>query len=796
MFNVQRNGIRLGVLAVCLMLGLSLEGAIVEKIAVLPEKADVGYVPESLSQRVYHIIRTSVGSEFSEKILNDDIKELMLCGSFDNVRVERVDLGGDKLGLNFFVQPKPVVQGIVFRGNKEYKDSKLLIQVEDNLVIGAPLEERNKAAARKAVLDKYQDAGYYGTEVTTIEEKTKDGHGVNVVFVIKEEERYKLKGTFFENATAFEESDLRSTLYTKRQWWRYIFRFGNYFNKMLLPLDKDALKKKYHNAGYLDFQVVDVRQDLDEHRKWTSVTYVLEEGKPYTVTGLNLVGNKKFTSEQLLRLVTTKTGMTYNAERERLDTDMLKGAYGILGYLDVNVYAVHKKNTEAHTVSVEYHIVEGEVITIRDIKIVGNDLTREKVIRRELAIHPDDLGDPMKIELSKNRLKNLGYFSSVEILPAVTERPDQRDLRISLEEKPTGNVSLGAAFSTEDSVLGQFEFTETNFDLQRLLGMEWPPKGAGQRFRSRIQIGSDVSNATLSLDEPWFLDRRLNLGTEIFLRNRYEDEYDQRNIGMQVMLTWGFAFKVPFTNHIERGWRMGVGIRLEYVDISDCDTYSDTPEDYADIRGDFVRDRVIADEEDGYIANRLILQLTRDSRDMFRFPTRGSLLEFRTEYVTSALGSYEDYMRFNVGGSTYFPIGGGRVLKLALGASASTNDDKIAIFDRYFGGGVGTIRGFKRRDVAPVDCHEDPFGGNTMVTGTVEVFQPIKDFMYASVFADCGNVWYEGFDFSGDLCASVGVGVQFKALPVSLYYGIPVAEGYDHLEGKSGRFHFNIGFSY
>ena len=187
---------------------------------------------------------------------------------------------------------------------------------------------------------------------------------------------------------------------------------------------------------------------------------------------------------------------------------------------------------------------------------------------------------------------------------------------------------------------------------------------------------------------------------------------------------------------------------------------------------------------------------TRDTRDTFRFPSRGSMVSIQTELVTAALGSYESYARFNLSGTKYIPVVRDFILKLGADYSTLSNDD-AAIFDRYFGGGIGTVRGFKRRDISPIDRHEDPLGGRSMLTGTMEILKPVKDFMYVSAFVDAGNAWWDTTEFDlGDLNVSVGVGVQFKALPISLYYGIPVSTSYDHLDGKSGRFHFNIGYTY
>jgi len=527
--------------------------------------------------------------------------------------------------------------------------------------------------------------------------------------------------------------------------------------------------------------------------KWVEVTYVINEGQPYTVTDITLAGSKRFTPEELLQVIKTRVGDVHDSTRENTDTDLMKAKYEQLGYLEMKLWPTYVQDREKHTVAVNYHVQEGDPSHIRRIEIIGNERTRDEVIRRELAIAPTDLSDNGKIRSSRRRLQNLGYFDSVEILPVTTEDPNLRDLRIELREKATGTLSLGAGFSTEDSAIGFIEFTETNFDLARLLAGEWPPKGGGQRLRTRIQVGNDVSHVGISLTEPWFLDRRLELNTEIFLRKRYEDEYDQRNVGFGQMLSWPVTFRVPWTNHTEN-WRLGIGYRIEYVRISDADEHDEST---AMEDGDFVKDRCIKDEEDSYWANRLIFRITRDTRNAYRFPTSGSIVSLQSEYVTEALGSYESYGRFQLEASKYIPFYKDLVLKLDTNYYTTTGDDDIAIFDRYFAGGIGTVRGFKRRDVAPVDRFDDPIGGNSMFTASAEVIKPISDFMFVSAFMDAGTVWWDDFKADiGDFNYSIGVGVQFRAIPISIYYGYPVHTEFDHLDGKSGRLHFTIGLSY
>ncbi len=775
----------LGLLLILLALfSLRSSAAPVGQITVQATAA--GLVQNILNEIVFSNIATKIGNEFNPATLSEDIRTLVRTKRFDDVRTSVETAADGKVNVTFIVTPKPIVRAILIQGNQKFKTAKLQKLIQHDVAV--PVDETALAADRNAILDKYRNAGHFGTEVTTTQTPVDDG-GVNVTFVIQEQPRYKLQKVEFYGNNEFTDDELRAAIVTKREWWRYLFRFGNYFNEQQLVLDRDKLKEIYGTKGHLDFTITDIEKTVDAGQKWMTVTFKMIEGPQYAISGITATGAQHFTPEYLLGKIKSAPGAIYDSSLETLDTNVMKAEYERLGYLDLRLYPVHQKDTANRKVAIEFRIQEGTPSHIRNIEVTGNELTREKVILRELAIHASDLGDAGKIRTSKSRLENLGYFETVDILPVATEVPGLKDLRIDLKEKATGQVSLGAGFSTEDSVIGFVEFTESNFDLSRLFN--WPAKGAGQRFRTRVQLGSEVSNITVSHVEPWLFDRRLELATDLFLRNRYEDEYDQRNIGAGMMLSWPIAFQLG-DSHVEN-WRMGVGFRMEQIDISDVDTHSEY--DLTDSK-DYVQDYILAEEEDDYWAGRLILRLTRDTRDTFRFPSRGSMVSLQTELVTTALGSYESYARFNLSGTKYIPVVRDFILKLGADYSTLSNDD-AAIFDRYFGGGIGTVRGFKRRDISPIDRHEDPLGGRSMLTGTMEILKPVKDFMYVSAFVDAGNAWWDTTEFDlGELNVSVGFGVQFKALPISLYYGIPVSTSYDHLDGKSGRFHFNIGYTY
>ncbi|MBR0458462.1 MAG: outer membrane protein assembly factor BamA [Victivallales bacterium] len=780
---------RLAVLFASVWMSVSVMAAQVGEVQVVASSGKIAQ--DRLEVLVKHMIGTRVGTEFSPNVVSEDIKQLVKSGNFEDVQTKFEQMDDGRIRVIFTVAPKPMVVKISFQGNTEYTEKSLRRLAKHET--GIPLDENQLSKDRIEILNRYRNAGFYGTEVQTIRTQAEDANGVEVTFVIKEEVRHKLKKVYFQGNTAFTEKELRREIYTKRQWWRYILRFGNYYNPELKMLDQDKLQELYHSKGYLDFAVTDVKTNLVDDDKWVEVTYVLQEGTPYTITNISIEGQKKFTEQELLNRTTLKPGQIFDGTKQKTDISLMKAEYERLGYLELQFWSTEDKNSSDHTVAITYHVNEGEPSNVRRIDIVGNERTQERVVRRELAISPGDKSDNSKIRISRNRLMNLGYFDKVDILPVATDDPALRDLRIELGEKPTGTLSLGAGFSTEDNAIAFVEFGETNFDLGRLLRGEWPPKGAGQRLRTRIQVGSSTSNISINLTEPWFLDRRLELSTDIFLHNRFEDEYDQRNIGFGQTLSWPVAFRIPGTEHTEN-WRVGVGYRIEYIRISDVDKHK---EESAMEKGDFVPDHCIADDEGSEWANRFLLRLSRDTRDSFRFPTRGSQITAQTEFVTTALGAYENYGRFNFEVTKYTPIFRDFILKLNADYATSTSSDDIHIFDRYFAGGIGTVRGFKRRDVAPRDRFDDPLGGNSMVTATAELIKPVSDIMFVSVFLDAGNVWWDDFECDlGDLNYSVGFGVQFRAIPISIYYGVPIETTYDHLDGRSGRIHFNIGITY
>ena len=518
------------------------------------------------------------------------------------------------------------------------------------------------------------------------------------------------------------------------------------------------------------------------------ICYTVKEGPEYIVSSLKIEGNETFDYHKLLARTAEerkmsqtdffanlplKAGDVYNSITEKVIVEAIKTVYYNDGYIDLSCYPKHDKN--GGKVAITIKIRENSKSKINNIFITGNRKTQDRVIRRELSLIPDDIANKRKIESSKRRLENLNYFETVSITPTNTANEGEKDLRISLTEKNTGQFNVGLGFSTEDSVTASFEVSQSNFDL-----FNWPYfLGGGQKMRSRLQIGSERTEVMVSLTEPWLFNRRLSLTGSAYLKERIYDEYTQKTLGT----SWSLTRKMN-----RKFWRQTFGYSLEKIKIDDLEAPV-TPE--------------FEDEEGTYYASHAYIRFDRNSTDRYRFPTRGS--KFSTSFggQSELIGSYTNSIDIDLTFDKYILVNkeSGWVLKLGLNMRQidKIEGDDIAIFDRYFAGGPGTVRGFQFREVGPVDGNKNPYGGQSLFSATAQIRFPLMDSLHFILFSDAGNVWEEEWGYRMDEM-NVSVGLGFRIIlpiaPISIDYGVPIHTDQKHLEDENGRLHFNLGFSY
>jgi len=437
-------------------------------------------------------------------------------------------------------------------------------------------------------------------------------------------------------------------------------------------------------------------------------------------------------------------------------------------------------------VNLSYRVTEGPLAYVRNIWIRGNTRTKDKVIRREITLNPGEIYDGVQANRSERRLSNLGYFETVRHYDIATPDGTRRDIVYEVEEKPTGQFMIGAGFSSVDRIMGFMELSQSNFDL-----FNWGRfTGAGQKARIGLNVSKYNSDVEVSFVEPWFLDHRLQLNLDAFLRNRRYSEFDEQRTGGSL----GLSRHVPWIG------RMGLTYTLQQVDLSDV------------LEGDFYYiddpDRIYryTDEEDSYLQGSLRLNWTYDTRNHPITPSRGTRATAAATLYGEAVGGDVDMYELSARVRHYIPTFYGHVISFYVRADAidTWGDDTVPIGNRYFLGGGRNIRGFRYRAVSPkvrsVDADPDakdyrPVGGQTLVHGSLEYTIPITKFFRIAAFYDIGNVWDDPYEMDwGEYASSVGGGfrLDFPGFPIRLDYAYPVNTDDDY--SRKQRWVFWVGF--
>ena len=439
----------------------------------------------------------------------------------------------------------------------------------------------------------------------------------------------------------------------------------------------------------------------------------------------------------------------------------------------------------------EYKIEEGQKSYIEKIEIRGNAKTKDRVLRRELAVAPGEVFDMVRVKVSKARLEGLQYFEKVDARPEPTDIPNRKNLVIGVEEKSTGNVSLGAGFSSVDSVVGYVEFTQGNFDLAN------PPlfTGAGQKFRARIQVGTQRQDYTISFVEPWFLGRKLALGVDLYKRTMsyqsLESLYNEDRTGA----------KISLTRALGSDFLIG-SLSYTIEDVGIVDVSSNAPAS-------------ITAEAGHALLSKVGASLAFDTRNKVTLPNKGQRTELFGEYVGGPLGGDKEFYKVELKSAWYFKgFMEGDVLELAgrIGVADSLKSgEDVPFYERYYLGGLDSLRGFQYREIGPSEpllytSGNEPVGGDTYWFATAEYSTPIIERLRIAVFYDIGMVYPGSFSFTpgpssvagrdtGSYADNWGIGFRLNLPigPLRLDYGIPINSPPGI--GGSGRFQFGVGYT-
>jgi outer membrane protein insertion porin family len=712
-------------------------------------------------------MRTRVGKPYSEQAVEEDIRNLYKTGNISNVRIFGEPVA-DGVKVIVVVQSKAKITEVHLNGVTKLKESR--IRKEVSAKPGDTLDESGLEQDRQKVIKYYSDKGFSEIDVKYHVDMNETTGTAVVTFDVNEGGKMVIRHVKFEGNTVFSSSDLLKAIKTRPRSIKYIFSGGGKLNSDTVEGDVAAIKEKYLGAGYIDVNVLPPR--IDRQNEKADITFVIQEGPQYHVGKVAYNGAKVFTLPEITKTAKIKPGAVYSPQSVRADVKTVQDLYGTRGYIDFQAGASTTPGP-ANTIDVTFNLEEGAQSYVEHINITGNTRTKDKVIRREFPLDPGDIFNTVYVDAAKQRLMNTKYFSKVETYPADTLVPGRKDLNVIVEEQRTGSFNFGAGFSSIDKLLGFAEITQGNFDITR-----WPYfTGGGEKFRIRVQYGTERKDFVMSLTEPYFMDREIAVGTDVFYREAYftSDVYSERHYG----------FDITARKRLNQFLTGRAEYRLEDAGIFNVDSSaSDT----------------IKSEERSLLKSQVSLGLTYDTRDSLFLTRKGERVDLTAYVAGGFLGGQENIYGFDLEGSKYFSLPFDGILTIngeVATVSTWNGGNEVPIWDRLYLGGANNLRGFKFRDSGPKDENGEAIGGDTLARLTVEYTFPIVDKVRGAVFYDVGFVNAGTYDFgTGNINDDVGIGVRLDLPigPVRIDYGFPLRT--DQFSSKNGQFNFNIGYQF
>ena len=727
-------------------------------------------------EKILANMRTRVGKPYDERVVEEDIKNLYATGNISNVRIFG-EPQPDGVKVIVVVQPKAQITEVALTGVTQFKESR--VRKEISAKTGDALSEAALEADKQKIADYYAGKGFSEAEISFKVETNEKTGTARVVFNVNEGGKLAIKAVVFEGNTVFKESELKKVVKSKPKTLLEMFSKAGRVDQDSMADDTKAIRELYQGRGYVDAEVGKPQVTRDGAR--ATVTFSIKEGMQYHVGKVTYSGAQVFTKDEISKNAKTQPGAVFSPQNVKADVKAIQDLYGTRGYIDFNAGAAVNPAGKGE-MDVSYKIEEGVQSYVEHIDIQGNTRTKDKVVRREIAVAPGDLYNSVRVDASQARIENLNYFYTrrdgpghqpVSLFPSDTLVPGRKDLKVLVEEKRTGSFNFGAGFSSIDSLLGFAEITQGNFDL-----MGWPHfTGAGQKFRMRAQWGTRRKDFVLSLTEPYFLDRKLSVGGEVFYRDAsfVSSVYDERRYG----------FDLNARKPLNDFTYIRASYTLQDIDIHNVDAKAS---------------QAIRSEEGNRLESKIAGGIVYDTRDSVFLTRHGHKVDFQAYVAGGFLGGDTDIYGFDLEASKYFLLPWDTILTIngeIAAVDTWSGGDRVPIFDRLYLGGANNLRGFKFRDVGPKDSDNEPLGGNTLARATVEYTFPVVEKVRGAVFYDIGFVNGGSYDFGGgNVSSDIGVGVRLDLPigPVRIDYGFPVQNGSN--SSGSGKFNFNIGYQF
>ena len=716
-------------------------------------------------QLVLNQIRLVQGSPYDAKTVQQDIVRITHLGRFASVQAVVQPQEDGSVSVTYVVKEQPLVTEVEIVGNKALSDQELLPLVL--LQAGDPADSFLIDRAIKQMKQAYRQAGYFATHISY--DKALLANSYRLVFQIREGLRVRIRQIQFKGNRTYQHKQLRSKIQSNT--YIPILRPG-VLSRQQLDADVSHLRDFYRDEGYLDVQV-GRKIVLSPDQRDAQVEFVIDEGRVYTVSDIQIDGNTLFSRDQLLETMVLKVGGTFVAEHQRRSQQALTDLYGKLGFIEATIEINRLFHEIKPTVSLLVTVTEGVPYLVGTISVRGNQLTQDKVIYREIrGMKPGRRFDRSGIKLTEQLLSQSSLFSEGKVTILGDSSHFERDVLMEVKEANTGSLSFGAGVSSDVGLIGSIDLIQRNFDIADLpasTGEFFTGKafrGAGQYFALSLQPGNEQSRYSVSFREPAMFETDFSFDTHLFFFEREREDWDERRFGN----TLGFGHRFGDV------WSVSMRLRAEEIDIKDIEV--DAPIDVFQVQGDSVITSI------GFSVS----QNTTDNRI---FPTEGTRLQIGISQV-GALGGDYNFTQVDLAWRQFWTVdedffGRRTVFSVKLELGYLFDEDKAPIFERLYAGGHRSFRGFRFRGVGPRGIRndtqtegDDPVGGDwSFLLGMEYNFPIYQQVVRGVLFADTGTV--EDDVGLNDYRVSVGFGVRLKIpflgqAPFALDFAVPIAK--------------------
>lgn len=698
-------------------------------------------------------ISIKLGEEISQEKISEDIKSIYKMGYFEDVKVDIEPFEGG-VKVIYKVKEKPTIVKISFEGNKEYDEDKLkeVVTIVPGAIADVTLINDN-ALRLKAF---YESEGYYFAKIVPVLNK-KTEEEVELTYVIEENNRIKIKDIKFEGNKSLSSSKIKKVMATsERKFYSFITGSG-FYKKYEMLQDLEKIKDLYHNNGFLKVSIGEPKIEFSQDKKWMTIIIPISEGPQFKISSLKLEGIKDKKEEAEIReLIKVKAGEVFSKGKMKKDIEAIVSYYSDRGYALASLMPDVIPNEEKLTVDVIYNIKQGEKFTIGRVNISGNVKTIDKVIRREIRVDEGDDYSASKIQKSKRRLEDLQYFETVDI----NQKPDADkktvDLDVNVKEKPTGFLTIGGGYSSIDNLIGMVDVTQTNLF------------GRGYSLTLKGELGGKSSYYTIAFRDPWFLDKPLLFGFNLYRQKREYVNYTRDANGVSI----------TFGKRYGEDWSTSITYEIEKSEVSDVAADADT---------------IVKDMEGNLLTSSITFQIVNDTRDSYIDPSKGR--RHSLSFTVAGLGGDTGFWKSLLDLGWYIPIFEESTLHLRgrIGMSDKLFGKKYPLYERFYIGGPDTIRGLGYGEAGPKDSKNDPIGAKRAIIANIEYLFPIVAEMKLKglIFFDLGKGYDETEKFGSNIKYSTGFGFRwFSPLgPLKIDYGI-------NLNRKEGESKSKIEFGF